>query len=41
MKQAKRILLKCSKTGLDTGIRGVQFELDHKESLTSLISVIC
>ena len=24
-----------------TGSRGVQFELDNKESLTSLIAVIC
>ena len=26
---------------VDTGSRGVQFELDNKESLTSLIAVIC
>ena len=28
-------------SSLDTGSRGVQFELDKKESLTSLIAVIC
>ena len=27
--------------GTCTGSRGVQFELDNKESLTSLIAVIC
>ena len=28
-------------THMSTGSRGVQFELDNKESLTSLIAVIC
>ena len=28
-------------SSLDTGSRGVQFELDNKESLTSLMAVIC